>query len=54
MLDFALSLYSLGTLYQKQSRYSDAEPLYKRSLAIDEKVYGLDHPIVATVAEQSC
>ncbi|CAN0543991.1 unnamed protein product, partial [Ectocarpus sp. 8 AP-2014] len=25
-----------------------AEPLYKRSLAIDEKVYGLDHPEVAT------
>ena len=35
----------LGTT---QGRYEEAEPLYKRSLAIDEKVYGPDHPEVAT------
>ena len=31
-----------------QGKYDQAEPLYKRSLAIDEKVYGPDHPEVAT------
>jgi tetratricopeptide (TPR) repeat protein len=29
-------------------RYADAEPLYKRALAIDEKALGKDHPDVAT------
>ncbi|CAM9827635.1 unnamed protein product, partial [Ectocarpus fasciculatus] len=32
-----------------QGQYEEAEPLYRRSLAIDEKVYGPDHPAVATV-----
>ena len=40
-------------LYQAQGRYADAEPLYKRSLAIREKALGPDHPDVATFAEQS-
>jgi tetratricopeptide (TPR) repeat protein len=31
-----------------QGRYVDAEPLYKRSLAISEKSLGPDHPGVAT------
>ena len=31
-----------------QDKYDDAEKLYKRSLAIEEKVYGPDHPDVAT------
>ena len=31
-----------------QGRYADAEPLYKRSLAIREKSLGPDHPDVAT------
>ncbi|CAN0557886.1 unnamed protein product, partial [Ectocarpus sp. 12 AP-2014] len=31
-----------------QRKFQDAEPLYERSLAIDEKVYGPDHPEVAT------
>src|SRR4051794_19349858 len=30
-----------------QGRYADAEPLYKRSLAIREKALGPDHPDVA-------
>jgi hypothetical protein len=34
-----------------QSRYAKAEPLYKRSLAIDEKALGPDHPAVATSLE---
>ncbi|CAN0534937.1 unnamed protein product, partial [Ectocarpus sp. 8 AP-2014] len=28
-------------------KYEEAEPLYKRSVAIDEALYGPDHPDVA-------
>jgi tetratricopeptide (TPR) repeat protein len=35
---------NLAELYRAQGRYADAEPFYKRSLAIWEKVLGLDHP----------
>ena len=38
----------LASLYQKQGRYADAEPLYKRALAIREKALGPDHPWLAT------
>ena len=31
-----------------QGRYAEAEPLYRRSLAIWEKALGPDHPNVAT------
>jgi hypothetical protein len=34
----------LGDLYRAQGRYADAEPLYKRALAIFEKALGPDHP----------
>ena len=37
----------LGYVYQTQGRYADAEPMYRRSLAIYEKVLGRDHPDVA-------
>ena len=47
------SLNNLAVLYKDQGRYADAEPLYKRSLAIEEKALGPDHPDVASVAEQS-
>ena len=30
-----------------QGKYDEAEPLYVRAMAIDEKVYGPDHPEVA-------
>ena len=43
----AISLNNLAQLYDKQGRYTDAEPLYKRSLAIFERVLGPDHPDVA-------
>ena len=42
-------LNNLGELYRAQSRYAEAEPLYKRSLSILEKALGPDHPDVATV-----
>ena len=35
-------------LYAEQGRFTDAEPLYQRSLAIFEKAFGRDHPAVAT------
>ncbi len=37
----------MALLYQAQGRYAEAEPLYKRSLAILEKALGPDHPHVA-------
>ncbi len=44
----ATSLNNLAQLYHAQARYAEAEPLYKRALAIWEKALGLDHPNVAT------
>ena len=41
------SLNNLAGLYHAQGRYADAEPLYKRALAICEKALGPDHPDVA-------
>ena len=35
-------------LYNNQGRYKEAEPLYRRSLAIEEKAVGRDHPSVAS------
>ncbi len=47
----ATSLNNLAELYRTQGKYEQAEPLYKRSLAIAEKALGPDHPDVATVLE---
>ncbi len=44
----AASLNNLAELYRAQGQYAQAEPLYKRSLAIVEKALGPDHPNVAT------
>ncbi len=44
-------LNNLALLYKAQGRYAEAEPLYKRSLAIDEKALGPEHPAVATSLE---
>src|SRR5262249_50203654 len=45
--DVALSLDNLASLYTSQDRYTEAEPLYRRALAIREKVLGPQHPAVA-------
>ncbi len=37
----------LGALLHAKADYAEAEPLFRRALAIDEKSYGLDHPNVA-------
>jgi hypothetical protein len=41
-------LNNLGGLFSAQGRLAEAEPLYRRSLAIREKVLGPEHPDVAT------
>ena len=42
-----MALNNLAHLYKSQGRNAEAEPLYKRSLAIYEKALGSDHPGVA-------
>ena len=44
----ATSLNNLALLYRSQGKYSEAEPLYLRSLEIRERELGADHPDVAT------
>jgi tetratricopeptide (TPR) repeat protein len=46
--DMATSLGRLANLYYSQGRYGEAEPLYRRALAISEKQLGKNHPDVAT------
>src|SRR5712692_2428468 len=48
-LRLAKSLNNLGLVYHTESKYAEAEPLFKRGLAILEKVLGPDHPDVAQV-----
>lgn len=43
-----LNTSSLAVFGISQGKLEEAEPLYKLSLAIDEKVHGPDHPQVAT------
>ena len=42
--DFAASLNNLAGLYRDQRRYTEAEPLYQRSLQICERSLGIAHP----------
>jgi tetratricopeptide (TPR) repeat protein len=42
--DVTTSLNNLASLYYSQGRYSEAEPLYLRSLEIKDKVLGENHP----------
>ena len=39
--------FALAKMYHDRGRYAEAEPLYKRALAISEKALGPDHPNVA-------
>jgi tetratricopeptide (TPR) repeat protein len=45
---FAFSLNQLAELYRKQGKYNKAEPLFLRSLSIDEKQLEENHLYVAT------
>jgi len=44
----ATALNNLALTYHRLARYTEAEPLYRRAIAIDEKARGKDHPTVAT------
>ena len=44
--NFAMGLNNLAGLLGATNRLADAEPLYRRALAIDEKSYGTEHPKV--------
>lgn len=46
--DLAQSLDRLAHIYQKQGRYREALPLYRKALQIHEQQLGADHPTVAT------
>lgn len=43
------SLNNLAELYRGQAKYSEAEPLYNRALAIQEKSLGPSDPHLATI-----
>ena len=43
------SLDNLAMLYQAQGKYAEAEPLYERLLAIEEKSLGPEHRAVARI-----
>ena len=47
----ATNLNSLAFLYHDQRKYAEAEPLYRRALAIIEKAVGPDHPKVTATLE---
>jgi tetratricopeptide (TPR) repeat protein len=46
--EVAKVLNNLAALYSLQHRYSEAEPLYQRALAIREETLGPDHPDLAS------
>ena len=48
----ASDLNNLALLLQATNRLSEAEPLMRRALAIDEQSFGEDHPKVAIRSEQ--
>ncbi|CAN0272778.1 unnamed protein product [Ectocarpus sp. 12 AP-2014] len=45
--DVAFTYLSVGFLFNIQGKYAEAEPLYARCQAIEEKVLGLEHPSLA-------
>ena len=45
---FATTINNLALMFMKEGRYAEAEPLYRRSLAVHEKALGPDHPSVGT------
>ncbi|MBT3015958.1 MAG: tetratricopeptide repeat protein [Candidatus Thiodiazotropha sp. (ex Clathrolucina costata)] len=45
--DKAMVFNNLAQLLQETNRFSEAEPMMRQALAIDEKSYGVNHPTVA-------
>ena len=48
-LPVAVALNNLAAIYRAQGRNAEAEPLYKRALAISEKTLGAEHPKIAVL-----
>jgi tetratricopeptide (TPR) repeat protein len=46
-----MELNNLAALYSARGRYEEAEPLFRRALAVNEKSLGADHPRVAMTLE---
>ena len=46
-LQLAKSLNNSATLFYRQGRYSEAEPLFRQALEIRDRVLGREHPAVA-------
>ena len=44
---FATALHQLGLFHNERVEHTAGEPLLRRALAIDEKSYGAEHPVVA-------
>jgi tetratricopeptide (TPR) repeat protein len=44
----AATLSNIANHYQEQGKYDEAEPFYRRALAIREKELGPDHPDIAS------
>ena len=44
------ALYGLAVLYVQQGRYAEAEPVYKRTLNINEKALGPEHSEVGSAS----
>lgn len=49
--EVATSLNILGLLYKLKGQYAEAEPFFKRALAMKEKVFGPNHPALGTSLE---
>lgn len=50
-LEVVSSLNNLAFLYRAQSRYGEAEPLYRKALQLSEKVLGPEHPNTLTMQQ---
>ena len=48
----ATALNNLASLYKRQGKYEQAEPLYQRALAIREQQLGPEHPTTVTIQEK--
>jgi tetratricopeptide (TPR) repeat protein len=51
IIEQATSLNNLAEIYRAQGKYDDAEQLFKRALAIQEKAFGPDHPDTHAVSD---
>ncbi|MEI7902822.1 MAG: tetratricopeptide repeat protein, partial [bacterium] len=45
--EISVAANALGTFLESAALFAEAEPLYRRALAVDEQSYGPDHPSVA-------